>query len=335
MLVLAAVLAGFGLRSLRRRTIDERHSVADYHRALETIRHLSEQRAVLLLPTDPDHADKVETGRSAKEGAATTTPVSRRHPAVRAQHPATKAQQGLSRAQRALALPALSSMPGRVSGRSSESPKPATSRSASSKAVIARDRPDPAHIVHELIAGRALQEPAPKRSMPAATRSGGRPAAFWATAAALVILAGGVATALELQPSSSSGRTAPTVAVHRITARTSQGRSPRGSSLTTTSAFTPTSASTSSATYTLPAADSTLVLTATSGPCWIDVTDVADGAVLWTGTLTSGQSHLLTATGPVHLRLGDAFNVVLRAGGRQVQLPSGFVTPFDATFEVT
>ena len=58
------------------------------------------------------------------------------------------------------------------------------------------------------------------------------------------------------------------------------------------------------ATYTVAAADYSLTLGATSGECWVEVTNTATGAVLFTTTLLSGQSHAIAVSGPVTVIAG-------------------------------
>ena len=66
----------------------------------------------------------------------------------------------------------------------------------------------------------------------------------------------------------------------------------------------PTAASAHAATYTVAAPSYSLNLAATTGQCWVDVTNTATGSVLFTTTLLSGQSHAITATGPVTVIAG-------------------------------
>jgi cytoskeletal protein RodZ len=87
------------------------------------------------------------------------------------------------------------------------------------------------------------------------------------------------------------------------------------------------------ATYQVANASYSLALTAKSGECWISATDGSSGAVLFTGVLTSGQSHMVTATGPVTVVAGAPAAFAATVNGVPVQLPFGFQAPFTLKFE--
>jgi hypothetical protein len=95
----------------------------------------------------------------------------------------------------------------------------------------------------------------------------------------------------------------------------------------------PVGTTVSQATYAAPAAPYALRIDAT-GLCWVMATE-APGQVLWTGTMSAGQSRTLTATGNVDLRLGAASDVDVALDGTPVQLPAGFQSPFDMVFHST
>ena len=106
---------------------------------------------------------------------------------------------------------------------------------------------------------------------------------------------------------------------------------------TTTTAPPPVSAATAAtahtATYTVATADYSLTLAATSGECWVEVTDPATGAVLFTTTLLSGQSHAIAATGPVTVIAGAPAVFTATVNGSPVTLPSGNQAPFTLNFQ--
>ncbi len=93
------------------------------------------------------------------------------------------------------------------------------------------------------------------------------------------------------------------------------------------------SSSSTAATYRVPAGPYTIVLSAT-GLCWVMATNSA-GQVLWTGTLTAGETKVVAAEGETRIRLGAASDVTLSAAGRAAPLPPGFQSPFDVTFATT
>ncbi len=75
-----------------------------------------------------------------------------------------------------------------------------------------------------------------------------------------------------------------------------------------------------------------LSLSATGAECWIDATDTATGSVLFTGTLFSGQSHTIAATGPVTVIAGAPAAFSATVDGTAVTLPSGYQAPFTLRF---
>lgn len=74
-----------------------------------------------------------------------------------------------------------------------------------------------------------------------------------------------------------------------------------------------------------PVATTTLVLTATRGDCWVEVSEgSAEGQSLYSGTLPTGET--LRFNQPrLWLRLGAASNVDLVVNGRPSALPHGTV----------
>jgi hypothetical protein len=95
---------------------------------------------------------------------------------------------------------------------------------------------------------------------------------------------------------------------------------------------TPTASTAHAATYHVATASFTLSLAATNGECWVDATDTATGAVLFTGTLFSGQSHAITASGPVTVVAGAPAAFSATVDGVAVSLPSGYQAPFTLNF---
>jgi hypothetical protein len=108
-------------------------------------------------------------------------------------------------------------------------------------------------------------------------------------------------------------------------------------STTTTTIPPPVSAATATtahtATYTVAATDYSLTLGATSGECWVEATNPATGAVLFTTTLLSGQSHVIAATGPVTVIAGAPAVFTATVNGSPVTLPVGNQAPFTLNFQ--
>jgi hypothetical protein len=76
-----------------------------------------------------------------------------------------------------------------------------------------------------------------------------------------------------------------------------------------------------------------LALSATSGPCWLEATDTSSGAVLFSGTLFAGQSHTVTASGPVTVVVGAPSAFAATVDATPVTLPTGYQAPFTLTFQ--
>lgn len=114
------------------------------------------------------------------------------------------------------------------------------------------------------------------------------------------------------------------------------GRRATRSNTTTTTAPSKIVALTSSstgtaATYSVGSATFTVLISA-SGPCWVDVTTVATGATVWTGTMQAGGTRSVRATGATTVELG-ATGASITVDGTPVVLPTTMHAPFIATFQ--
>ncbi len=94
----------------------------------------------------------------------------------------------------------------------------------------------------------------------------------------------------------------------------------------------PRSGTASSATYDVAGTDYTLTFSATTGLCWVDVTNTTSGATLLEETLQPGAQRSLAVTGPVTVVIGAPTVLALLVNGSAVALPSGFHTPFTINF---
>jgi hypothetical protein len=101
--------------------------------------------------------------------------------------------------------------------------------------------------------------------------------------------------------------------------------------VTTVAVAQPTTSTLRTAAYVAPSPTYTVELRAT-GLCWIEATETATGEVLSTGTLQPGQTRTLPATGTLEIVLGAPDDIVLTLNGETVQLPPGFLSPFDVSF---
>ena len=94
----------------------------------------------------------------------------------------------------------------------------------------------------------------------------------------------------------------------------------------------PTTASAHTASYVVAASNYSLNVAATTGECWVDVTNSTTGSVLFTTTLQAGQSHAVTATGPVTVVAGAPGVFAATINGSPVALPPGNQAPFTLHF---
>jgi RodZ C-terminal domain len=95
----------------------------------------------------------------------------------------------------------------------------------------------------------------------------------------------------------------------------------------------PSAVTAHSATYTVGPTTYTLNLSAVNGECWLEATNTANGSVLFSGTLLSGQSHSVSATGGVTVVAGAPQSFSATVNGAPVALPSGYQAPFTLTFQ--
>ena len=95
----------------------------------------------------------------------------------------------------------------------------------------------------------------------------------------------------------------------------------------------PTSTSAQGATYTMGSVNYALALSATSGACWLEATNTSTGAVLFSGTLDAGQSHTVTASGPVTVVVGAPSAFAATVNGTPLTLPAGYQAPFTLTLQ--
>jgi len=165
-------------------------------------------------------------------------------------------------------------------------------------------------------------------------RLGGPAAAVAAVAVLVVVL---IVTGLHSNAPNHRPKSSGTATTTAQTHRHGAGGHPTTTTTTTTTAplavSAPAGATAHAATYHVAAASFSLSLAATTGECWVDATDTATGAVLFTGTLFAGQSHALSATGPVTVIAGAPAAFAATVDGSAVTLPIGFQAPFTLSFQ--
>jgi preprotein translocase subunit SecG len=170
------------------------------------------------------------------------------------------------------------------------------------------------------------------RSIDHRPRRLGGPAA--AVAAVLVLVLVLILTGLHSNTGKHHGKSAAAT-----TATTHPATSQRHHETTTTTSTTappsvsaPSAATSHTASYTVSDASYSLNIAATTGECWVDVTNTTTGAVLFTTTLQSGQSHTIAASGPVTVIAGAPGEFAATVDGAAVTLPTGNQAPFTLHF---
>lgn len=126
---------------------------------------------------------------------------------------------------------------------------------------------------------------------------------------------------------------------HRTTpsaTRTTDTTSPpttRQSTTTTTSLparYTAVSTTTSSATYAPATTTYTLLVGASSGSCWMSVTD-ASGTTVWAQAVTAGAPHSISLSGKATVLIGAPTVATLEIDGVPAVLPTATQSPFTVT----
>lgn len=163
-----------------------------------------------------------------------------------------------------------------------------------------------------------------------------------AVAAVAVLIAVLIVTGLHSNPPKKRSDTATTVttttpAHSHSHAQPGAGSTTHQKKTTTTTTVapavsSPTLISANGATYQVSDASYSLALTAKTGECWISATDSTTGSTLFSGVLTTGQSHTVTATGPVTVIAGAPAAFAATVNGVSVALPFGYQAPFTLKF---
>ncbi len=163
-------------------------------------------------------------------------------------------------------------------------------------------------------------------------RLGGPAAAVAAVTVLIVVL---VVTGLHSSNNPTHHAGTPTTASTSGTHPRHTGQQRPAPTTTSTAPLTvsaPAASTAHGATYHVADATYALDLAATSGQCWVEATDTATGSVLFTGTLFSGQSHTIAATGPVTVIAGAPAAFSASVDGSAVTLPFGYQAPFTLSF---
>ena len=162
----------------------------------------------------------------------------------------------------------------------------------------------------------------------------GGPAA--AVAAVLVLILVLILTGIHSTPRKHPGKA---VGAATTTPTTHPGTGHHHSTHATTTSTTappavspPTTASAHAASYVVGPTNYSLNIAATTGECWVDVTNSTTSSVLFTTTLQAGQSHTIAATGPVTVIAGAPGVFTATINGSPVTLPPGNQAPFTLHF---
>ena len=298
-------------RATWRRAADERQSVQEHQHTLETLRHMADRRA------------EASQARQASR-AAPAAPAVRRRPRTPSPPRSASGARGADGARSARRAPRVT---------------PAEAERAGGEVVVFVD-----HSLGAPGAGPAVMpEPGAPRSplrrpVVAGLRAApGRSRVPFVTAAVAVVVVAAIVVVVVVTSGPpghrATARSATTTVPHRPRTGAGAGHGRRSSGAPSSTADVPASETAGAATYAAPGAAYTVVLRAT-GSCWVLATETTTGRVLWTGTMSGGQTQSLVATGDMALRLGAASDVSVSMDGTQVQLPAAFQSPFTITFQV-
>ena len=164
----------------------------------------------------------------------------------------------------------------------------------------------------------------------------GGPAA--AVAAVLVLILVLILTGIHSTPRKHPGKAGAATTTPTTHPATGHHHSTHATATSTTSTTAPpavsppTTASAHAATYVVGPTSYSLNIAATTGQCWVDVTNSTTSSVLFTTTLQAGQSHTIAATGPVTVIAGAPGVFSATVNGSPVTLPPGNQAPFTLHF---
>jgi hypothetical protein len=340
--VAAVVVAGVIVGALlRQRSHDDVHSVEHYHRKLHT---LEEMRAH---PAGEGLRERAAAGAAA---ATTTGGVAHGNGSAAGDEHANDANGSRT--------PDVAEAPGKQEAgeRTAGGPSPAGALRVSGSSTVrltdadhAPSPPTSPPPIASLSKPRRFDDDGPG-SMPGTFMSGndramdsinhrprrvGGPLAAIAAVAVLIVVL--IVTGMHTTaPTSSHSRShsGPPASHPSVTTTTVRTQQPPATSTTVPPVVSaPSAVSANGATYTVGAATYALALSATSGPCWIQVTDTPTGTVLFSATLYGGQSHTVNATGPVTVVAGAPSAFSATVNGAPVTLPTGYQTPFTLSFQ--
>ena len=299
-----AVVGAVVARVTWRRPADERHSIQSHQQTLDTLRSMADRRP-------PSQRDKM----SADGSDATSAPPGRTSRARSG--PAHAAPVGSAPTRPAPVRPARAAAPG---GHGADDLVFVDDPSPTGAGDFLRPSP--------ISLPGGLGRPGRGHRRQGGSRGRSTPRLL-PLAAAAVVLAAVIGAAVALSPSHSPKTNS---ALHRPSTKSKSSSTTVAQTTMPPPAQVHASSSTATtADYGAPATGYTVALRAT-GPCWVEATAASTGDVVWTGTMTPGQTRSVPATGSLILRLGAPENVSVTLNGSPVVLPSGYQSPFDMKF---
>jgi len=319
--VVGAVIA----RVTWRRPADERHSIESHRQTLETLRSMADRRPGPREAVTPPGVAPAARSPRTRTGPAHAAP---------ARSGTADTESGRSAPVRPGAAPSTATR--------STSARPAPARAGSPAASNGETGADLVFVDDVAGSSAARTEGSPRiapltmpkglhRSGRGGRRSftpGGRATRnVWAVAAVVAVLAVVVGVAVALAP---SHHTASPPARDRHVASHRHATHPH-TTVTTPPQVKATTSTAITASYSAPTTGYTIGLAA-NGLCWVEATETSTGTVVWTGTLQTGQTKAIAASGNLVVRLGAANDVAVTLNGVPVVLPPGFASPFDMTF---
>ena len=317
-MVVVGVVAG---AALRRRSQDDVHSVEHYHRQLHTLEEMRTH------PTEGREHGNGEASFPASTFRVSTSPT------VRLTEPGSTIVPPVP--------PPLVPNPGQAvafdDSPAGEAPAEAHAEAQAEAQAGVETNGRPASLPATFMTGH--EDPAIHSINRRPRRLGGPAAAITAVAVLVAIL---VVTGLHsTRPGHKTGNTTATTTHPATTVTTSHAgthrNSPTRHATTTTTTAPPTVSApafvtSNAATYRVADANYSLQLGVDNGECWVSVTDTSTGKVLFTGTLFTGQSETVAATGPVSVVAGAPGAFTATVNGEAVALPPGAQAPFTLTF---
>jgi hypothetical protein len=91
----------------------------------------------------------------------------------------------------------------------------------------------------------------------------------------------------------------------------------------------PSATSVHDATYTTRLTDYSLVVSATTQECYVQVDNVTTGTAIFAGVMTAGEQRTIPVTGPVTIDVGAPSAFAATVNGTSLVLPYGYQTPFN------